>query len=270
MILGRGLHGGALGAVHLACAPGPTVLRRGGEQARVAELHVVDTLRSTTVARLDGAVRLRTVEHLFAALAAVMAYESVVVEVDGPEVPLVDGGARAFVDALDALEIAPVAPPLQIARDGVVDVGASQYVFARGTAREVSVEIDFADARLEPCAAWRGDVEDFRTRIAGARTFGFEHEVADLLARGLASHVEPESVVLVCERGILSAGRPFERDEPARHKLLDLVGDLFVHGGPAFGRVHAVRPGHAATHAAVRRALEEGILVRDDAAARRR
>src|SRR5690606_8548586 len=115
--------------------------------------------------------------------------------------------------------------------------------------------------RLERHAAWRGDPDDFRERIAPARTFGFAHELDSLLARDLARHVDPASVVVLAVDRVLSAGPPFRADEPARHKLLDLIGDLYAHGGPPAGTVHAIRPGHAATHEAVRRALEEGIVL---------
>ena len=87
-------------------------------------------------------------------------------------------------------------------------------------------------------------------------------EVEALAERGLASHVSPESVVMFTPDAVLHSGRPFEDDEPARHKLLDLAGDLFVHGGPPIGRVIAHRPGHAATHAAIAEARSLGMVSR--------
>lgn len=131
--------------------------------------------------------------------------------------------------------------------------------------REVraSVSIDFGDSRLASFASWNGTTEDFVARIAAARTFGFAHEIDELARRGLASHVAKESVVVVTEDAILSAGAPFSADEPARHKLLDLLGDLFVWGGPPMGHVHATIPGHAATHALVAEALTSGLLERE-------
>jgi UDP-3-O-[3-hydroxymyristoyl] N-acetylglucosamine deacetylase len=79
---------------------------------------------------------------------------------------------------------------------------------------------------------------------------------------GLARHVDPEAVVVLAPDGVHCRGA-FEADEPARHKLLDLVGDLYLHGGPPQGRMHAHRPGHSANAAAIARALEEGVLVRE-------
>jgi UDP-3-O-[3-hydroxymyristoyl] N-acetylglucosamine deacetylase len=148
-----------------------------------------------------------------------------------------------------------------------VEIGESRYELARiadDDAVALEVVIDFGDARIAPEARWDGDPEDFRARIATARTFGFEHELGDLLARGLASHVTPESVVVFTKEHVLSSGAPVAADEPARHKLLDLIGDLYLHGGPPRGRLRALRPGHAATHAVMVRALDEGLVVREE------
>ena len=180
--------------------------------------------------------------------------------------PLLDGGARAFIDALERLELAPSPPTLRVMRAGTIDVGASRYELRPPECPGevlVEVEVDFDDVRLERHARWSGDAADFRDRIASARTFGFGHEVEELLARGLASHVARESVVVITRDAILSAGSPFRPDEPARHKLLDLVGDLYVHGGPPIGALRAIRPGHAATHEAMRRGLADGLLMLD-------
>ncbi|MFO0670222.1 MAG: UDP-3-O-acyl-N-acetylglucosamine deacetylase [Polyangiaceae bacterium] len=100
-------------------------------------------------------------------------------------------------------------------------------------------------------------------RIAPARTFVEERELALMLASGQSATADPESVVVLGAETVHAAGRPFSADEPARHKLLDLIGDLALHGGPPRGEIVARRPGHAATHVAVARALADGILARD-------
>jgi UDP-3-O-[3-hydroxymyristoyl] N-acetylglucosamine deacetylase len=274
VIAGWGLHGGAPSSIRFVAHDGPVVLRAGGIDVPIADLRVVDTTRSTTVENASGSVRVSTIEHVCAALGGLGIHEGVAVVLEGREPPLADGGARLYADALRALRalggrgLRASRPSLRVARDGVVAIGASRYELRRAAsdhddAVELEVLLEYDDERIARAARWSGDPEDFRVRIATARTFGFEHEVGDLLARGLASHVTPESVVVIGNDRVLAAGAAFTADEPARHKLLDLVGDLYLHGGPPRGSLRATRPGHAATHAAMRSALDEGLVVRD-------
>ncbi len=262
---GQGLHTGARSRVRFTARPGPVTLQVGEASATIDALTFDGASRSTRASTRDGRPAIGTVEHLFAALGGLFVRTGLRIEIEGPEVPLVDGGARAFVDAIERLTLEPTKPSLVVVREGTIEVGRSVYSFAPGPEREpdrvhVAVEIDFDDPRLDRRADWYGDPADFRERIAPARTFGFAHEVEALAARGLASHVAPESVVVIAAAGVLHAGRPFRFDEPARHKLLDLIGDLYGHGGPPIGSVRALRPGHAATHEAVQRALSSGLL----------
>ena len=220
------------------------------------ELAVVDGARSTVVS-VDG-VRVGTVEHLFAALGGAGIHEGLVVTIEGAELPILDGCATEWSAALT--DLPSTAPPGRIVRAASFEIGTSRYDFEPDESTHVAVTVVFDDARLAPHASWSGDRADFVARIAPARTFGFAHEVEALLARGLAQHVAPESVIVIAPDTIHHAGRPFTADEPARHKLLDLIGDLYVHGGPFRGRLHATRPGHAATHAAMQQARAEGII----------
>ena len=204
------------------------------------------------------------VEHLLAALAGLAHYEGLAVHVEGPEIPLLGGGSREWCDALIAMHLpTSVVPPMRIARGGVFHMGASAYEFTPGDAVDVGVRIDFDDARLTAEAVWRGDADDFRARIAPARTFAFERDLDELLRNGLARHVAPEAVVVITPRAILSAGAPFAPDEPARHKLLDLLGDLYLHGGVPLGTIRATRPGHHANARVFAQARAEGVLVRE-------
>lgn len=262
MIAGQGLHTGAACAVRFERAPGPLAFVQGESSAALDELEVVDATRSTTLGTRDGRIRIGTVEHLLAALAALGAREGIRVLVDGPEVPLADGGAAAFFDALAPLAPRPSPPALVVRARAEIAVGDSRYLFEPLERIALEVEVDFGDPRIAPRASWDGGAEAFRRAIAPSRTFGFAREVEALAARGLASHVARESVIVFAEQAVLSAGAPFAPDEPARHKLLDLAGDLFAHGGPPVGRVHAYRPGHAATHEALRRAEAAGIVDR--------
>jgi len=259
-IEGRGLHGGQASRVTVSSRPGDVVLVREG-RSHPLRLCVPSGARRSTELAHEGDT-FRTVEHLLAALAGLSLHQGVAIVLEGEEVPLVDGGALAFAHALASLGVAASPPRLRVAKAGELSIGKSSASFARADDVRVAVEIDFGDPRLAPRAEWDGTPSDFFGRIASARTFGFAHELGELARRGLASHVAKESVVLVTDDGILSAGEPFQADEPARHKLLDLLGDLFVWGGPPLGHVRMTIPGHAATHALVATAIAEGLLVR--------
>jgi UDP-3-O-[3-hydroxymyristoyl] N-acetylglucosamine deacetylase len=261
---GRGLHSGASARVVLRARSGPVTLASGGVEARIDQLAVTATSRATTVEARGGALRVGTVEHAFAALAGLGVYEGVALEVDGPEMPMLDGGAFAWCAALDRLRVASTPPRLRVARKAVLEVDASRYEFTPAPRVEVQVRLELAgfdETRIVPEVRWGGDADDFRRRIAPARTFALAREIDELVSRGLARGVDPASVVVLTDDAVLHAGRPFAPDEPATHKLLDLVGDLYLSGGPPIGCLRAVRPGHSANARAMARARAERIVV---------
>lgn len=259
VVVGTGLHSGAPARVTLAARPGATAFAG----VSLSELSAVRAERATAVlVPRPTRRRISTVEHLFAGLAAFGAREGLAIDVEGPELPIVDGCAVRWCEALASLGVRATPPALIVARRGEIAIGGSVYEVEPADGVRVEVRAEWGDARLAREAAWDGDLVDFVQRIAPARTFAFAAEIEHLLARGLAKHVEPTSVVVVAPDALLAAGRPAEGDEPVRHKLLDLVGDLFLYGGPPRGRVRATRPGHWITHEAMRRALAEGLLRR--------
>jgi UDP-3-O-[3-hydroxymyristoyl] N-acetylglucosamine deacetylase len=260
---GVGLHSGVTSRVRVSRRAGPVTLEAAGVVARLDELSVVSTARATTVQAHAGKLRVGTIEHAFAALAGMGVYDGIALSVDGPEMPLLDGGAAAWCDAIAALCLVARGPMLRVLRPATIDVGASRYEFAPGDRVEVHVRVAFDavdQGRLAADAHWNGEASDFRARIAPARTFALARDMDELAAGGLARHVDPTSVVVVTADAILHTGRPFSPDEPARHKLLDLVGDLYVGGGPPVGTVRALRPGHAANAEALARARAEGVV----------
>jgi UDP-3-O-[3-hydroxymyristoyl] N-acetylglucosamine deacetylase len=255
---GTGLRSGRAERVTLRAREGPFVIGSEGAEVARSRLVLVDAQRATTVRAGDAVVA--TVEHLLAACAALGLHEGLAVGVSGGEIPLLDGAAAAFAASLGALGIPCTAPPLRVLRDETIEFEGSVYRFRRAAAATVAVTIAFDDPRLDADAAWDGTAKDFVDRIAPARTFAFGHEVETLVRHGQASHVDPSSAVVLAPDAILASGAPFTRDEPARHKLLDLMGDLFVYGGPPMGHVHAYRPGHRATHEVMRRATAAGVV----------
>jgi UDP-3-O-[3-hydroxymyristoyl] N-acetylglucosamine deacetylase len=265
-LAGIGLHGGRPVRVTLRPCDGPVLLRAAGRAAEARTLTVVSTQWATTVEAPGGAFRIATVEHAFAALAGLGVRSGLALEIDGDEMPLLDGAAAAWCAALESIGSPSGPPDLRVARPGVVEVGTSRYAFAPGDEVDVRVRLEPDDPRLAVEARWRGDARDFRARIAPARTFAFIRDVGEIARLGLARHVDPRAIVLV-DRDAIHCEGVFERDEPARHKLLDLVGDFYVHGGPPRGITDVTRPGHTANLRAITQAVREGILV--DASARR-
>ncbi len=259
-VSGVGLHSGAPVRVELLARSGPVRLLSATAEATLEQLEVVSTARATTVGTRDGRLRIATVEHVFAAMAGLGIHEGVQLRVDGPEVPLLDGGALRWCEALRDLSVPPSPPRLRVVREAVLEVGPTRFELRPDDRMHVEVRVELDDPRFVPDASWAGDALDFERRIAPARTFTLARDVEELIRRGLARHVDPTSVVVLAPDAVHSAGRPFTPDEPARHKLLDLMGDLFLHGGPPRGHVRVVRPGHASNARLLRRALDEGIL----------
>jgi UDP-3-O-[3-hydroxymyristoyl] N-acetylglucosamine deacetylase len=244
---GRGLHGGERGVVRVrAAAPGSGLLvgRPGSLVPLRPSLAVPDTARCTAL-RLHGGT-VRTVEHLLAALAGSGVCDAAV-ELEGPEVPILDGSAKPWVEALaahtapcaDALPCTTaVAAPLRFRR------GDASY--AVEPAAETTVEVQFAGPRLGvQQVRWNGDAEAFAREFAPARTFALLEEVAGILDAGLAQGGSLDCAVVFGPDGPLGGPLRFP-DEPARHKLLDLVGDLALLGRLPAARIVAHAPHHAA------------------------
>ena len=262
VVEGRGLHGGALARVTIGAHDGPITIAAGGVRGALDAWRAVHAERSSAIA--FGGIVVRTVEHLFSALGGVGVHHGIAIDVDGPELQILDGASAAWLRAIDASGAVArsSASRLRVARPGEIRVGRSVYTFACAAAPRIVVRVELGDPRLATDVAWDGDAADYRARIAPARTFCFASELDELAARGLAAHVPPESVIVIGAE-LMSTGVPAASDEPAHHKLLDLIGDLYLYGGPPRGAIDAFRPGHAATHDAMNQALQRGLVVAD-------
>lgn len=257
---GRGLHSGERCSVALRRAPGPICFERDGAQASREELELVRLDRGVRVRapRLD--IEIDLVEHVFAALGGLHVQSGIAIEVRGPELPLLDGAALELAHAIRALEPPRAAPRLKVIRAGRIEIDESVYEFEPIDGIRIDVEVVFdAPALGVEKAGWDGTVARFLREIAPARTFGFRREAEMLRAIGRAAHVDPHAVIVLEDDGRAAEGGPLP-GELGRHKLLDLIGDLYLYGGPPLGAVFARRPGHAATHAAVREAKQRGLI----------
>jgi UDP-3-O-[3-hydroxymyristoyl] N-acetylglucosamine deacetylase len=265
-LTGRGLHTGLPAAVTLARIEGPVVFRGIGGAARLEELAVVRADLGVRVASDRAGVDVDSVEHLLSALGGLRVHAGIAIETSDPELPLLDGAALAFAEAIVGLGLEPsrATPELRVAREGVVRVGASEYAFTPADDVALFVKVDFHAAGIGvQTASWDGTRESYLRDVAPARTFGFRRDAAALERAGRARGVDAAVVMVLDDHGAVEPpGPPARPSEFARHKLLDLIGDLYLFGGPPLGHVRAERPGHAATHRAIAEAVERRIVVR--------
>ncbi len=262
---GVGLHTGEPCRARWVRAPGALQVRRvdGAMSGCTVGLDAaIPTLRATRLTLSDGRT-VETVEHALAAAGARGCFADLVLEVEGPEVPLLDGTARAWCAALEALGARASGPSVRVTRAEVFTVeGGSTLRLAPGP-RAVEVLADFGHRGLGALTArWAGDWEGFVTTVAPARTFGFLDEADALRAAGRAHGVTPEAVVVYGPGGVADPrfAPAADATEPARHKLLDAIGDLALLGCGIDGEVVLERPGHARTLALLRAAVAAGAL----------
>ncbi len=217
---------------------------------------VVDTRLCTTLGTADG-VTVGTVEHLMAALAG-SRVDNVEIEINGPEVPIMDGSAAPFVFLIECAGVVQQDAARRAIRvERAVTVGDSDRFATLSPSRGLSVgfEIDFDSAAVAR-QELRLDITpaSFKAALSRARTFGFLHEVEHLRSIGLARGGSLDNAVVVSGDTILNEGGLRYDDEFVRHKMLDAVGDLYLAGGPILGHFQGRRCGHQ-THNAVLRAL---------------
>lgn len=265
---GLGLHTGA--PVRLKLHParvdaGIRFVRRGAQATHeiVANPHAVSaTSFATTLGHGDASVS--TVEHLLAALYA-MGVSNATIEVDGPEVPVMDGSAASFVHLIKSAGVYEQHEPQPAIRiDKTIEWSDGDRCISISPARhfQISYAIDFAHPvigaqhfeldRLKPTS--------FEEEVARARTFGFLEDVNAMRRAGLARGGSLANTVVLDAAKVMNPGGLRFRDEFVRHKVLDLIGDLSLLGKPIHGHVRVSRGGHATHHELV---LE--ILRREDA-----
>ncbi|MEO8432493.1 MAG: UDP-3-O-acyl-N-acetylglucosamine deacetylase [Acidobacteriota bacterium] len=260
-IEGVGLHSGHPVRAHFRPAPanhGLVFIRldHGGSPIP-ARLSSASTFDYATTLSAAG-VSIGTVEHALSA-AVGEGLDNCRIEVEGPEMPILDGSAMPFVRLFHAAGFERLdAPIVPFALDRAVEVTRGdrsvRYV-PDGAGLTITYDIDFPHpvvGRQQLTLAIRP--EEYSARIAPARTFGFARDVEAMRARGLARGGNLHNAVVLDDTGIASGPLRF-RDEFVRHKILDLLGDLALLGRPLHGRIHAKKAGHA-LHIEFARALE--------------
>jgi UDP-3-O-[3-hydroxymyristoyl] N-acetylglucosamine deacetylase len=261
---GVGLHSGA--KVRVTLAPGQPdsgiVLVRTDVSPRVEipalSEYVVDTTLNTSLGR-DG-VRIGTVEHLLAALAG-CGIDNARVEVEGPEIPIVDGSSAPFVALVNEAGIheqRAIRRFLLVRRPICVQDGDKSVSLHPARRFSISYHVDFkhpliSDQKLR----LELDERAFQKEIAAARTFGFKRDVERLHKMGLARGGSLENAVVIDDFHILNPEGLRFPEEFVRHKILDAVGDVSLVGMPIIGHLSATKSGHALNHQLVRKVLAE-------------
>ena len=218
----------------------------------------VSQTRLGTVVANPAGVSVSTIEHLMAALAA-LGVDNAVIELDGPEVPVMDGSAEPFVRLLDRAGLRRQSVGrryIEILETVEVVDGDRRAALSPADRFEMSFEIDFdSDAIGRQSVELVMDEAGFRKELADARTFGFIHEVEALKRAGLARGGSMDNVVVIEGDRVLNPEGLRRPDEFVRHKALDALGDLYLLGAPLIGRFEGVKSGHEMNNALVRALL---------------
>lgn len=241
---GRGLHGGEPCRLRLVPVrqPGWWLAASTG-WVRIAEASLQSTDHRTEL--VVAGRRYATIEHVLSALSG-LRIDGVGIDLSGGEAPALDGSAAPLVGPLLGASV-PVddASVWVVARPLEVDDGTSLIRVEPGDSRTLSVEVDFPLPEGAPLTSSWTDAGDYAQRVATARTFAFTSWLETLAAAGLARGGSIDNALVLDDQGrALNPGGLRCADEVARHKLLDLVGDLARLGAPLVARVFAHRPGH--------------------------
>ena len=210
---------------------------------------VTDTTMSTTISNEYG-TSIHTVEHLIAALRGV-GIDNALVEVDGPEVPIMDGSAAPFVDTLLHIGIQTQKAPRNIIwvhRPVEYSNGDKYAIMMPDNKTRFTVQIEFDNELVGTQASSFDLVGDNIKYIAPARTFGFKEHIARLERQGLIKGGSLTNAILVDGDRVMNEGGLRFKDEFVRHKILDCVGDFGLVGLNILGHYYAKKPGHETNH----------------------
>ncbi|HVJ54517.1 MAG TPA: UDP-3-O-acyl-N-acetylglucosamine deacetylase [Aliidongia sp.] len=253
---GVGLHTGVKAALTLRPAPADTgiLFRRIDIEGRSIEIpaHWSNAVESPLCTMLtDGeGTTILTIEHLMSALAG-CGIDNCVIELDGPEVPVMDGSAAPFVFLIECAGIVQQSGTrhvMKVLKEVRVVEGAASAELLPDDHFSIGFEIDFASKAIaHQSVSVALDPVAFKRDISRARTFGFLHEVDQLRAAGRGLGGSLENVVVVDGDTVLNAGGLRYADEFVRHKALDAIGDLYLAGAPLLARFNGTRSSHALT-----------------------
>jgi len=212
-----------------------------------ARSHAVASTELCTVLGAAGGKTVATVEHLLAAFAG-LGIDNAIVEIDGPEVPVMDGSSAAFVSAIDRAGVRTQAAPrrfIRIEETVRIECGAAFAEFRPHPRTRLEISIDY-DCSVVGRQRLALDLtpRNFREKIARARTFGYMRDVEKLRAAGFALGSSLQNSVVIGAQGVVNPEGLRFADEFVRHKALDTIGDLALAGAPIRGLYRSHRGGH--------------------------
>src|SRR5690606_12908750 len=251
---GVGLHGGQ--TVNMKLVPAPVnsgiVFRRTDVDPAIADIPArydgaADLVMCTTL-RNEAGVKVATVEHLLAALSG-SGIDNLVIELDGPEVPVMDGSAAPFVFLIECADVVEQEAPrryIKVLKEIEVVDGAARAVLSPADNISIAFDIDFDNPRIgKQNCSYNLRNGTFKKEISRARTFGFLSEFEQLKKLGLAKGGSLENAIVLSGSDILNEEGLRYDDEFVRHKALDAIGDLYLARAPIIGEFYGFRSGHA-------------------------
>jgi UDP-3-O-[3-hydroxymyristoyl] N-acetylglucosamine deacetylase len=247
---GIGLHTGRYSKVRLNPAPRDTgiIFIRTDKEAMIKASigSVTDTAFSTTLGY--NGIKIRTVEHILAALYG-LGIDNLIAEVNGPEIPILDGSSTELISLIIKGGIAKQSkkrPYIRITHPVSFADGHAEIAILPFNGRYITYRIHFNHHLLgEQKMNFEFTEENFAIEIAPARTFGFLKDVEYLKANGFARGGSFDNAIVLGESGILNSSGLRFKDEFVRHKILDLIGDLSLSGFPIYGHIIASKTGHS-------------------------
>ncbi|OYQ32389.1 UDP-3-O-[3-hydroxymyristoyl] N-acetylglucosamine deacetylase [Niveispirillum lacus] len=259
---GIGLHSGRRVRMTLRPAPvdhGISFVRTDVPADRAvipARWDLVADTRLCTLLKNEHGTTIGTIEHLMAALRG-LNIDNVVVEVDAPELPIMDGSAAPFVFLIECAGIQQQDQPrrvIRVLREVRVQDGDKLVSLSPAPVSSFRAEIVYENTALirRQEGFLRLTDNAFKTEVADCRTFGFAHEVEAMRHAGLGLGGSLDNAVVIDGDHVLNPGGLRHTDEFIRHKILDAVGDLYLAGGAILGHYQGLRPGHAMNNALLR------------------
>lgn len=259
---GVGLHSGSTVSMCMLPAEEDTgiIFRRidiiGKNRDVMADYRYVSgTMLGTTISNEEG-VSVATIEHLMAALWG-CGIDNVIIELDGGEVPIMDGSSEPFVFLIECagvLEQQKMRRVIDVLKTVNVEESGSYVSIDPAESFSLSLEIDFTSKAIsnQHCVFDSRDYS-FKADLCRARTFGFAHEVDKLREAGLALGGSLDNAIVVSGDQVLNPGGLRYKDEFVRHKTLDCIGDFYLAGGYVKGHFRGFRPGHALNNKLLRK-----------------